>query len=56
MINENPPFFSLVTISFNQAKILKNCIENVLNQSFRDFEYIIQDPGSTDDSRAIKIL
>ena len=53
MIKENSPFFSIVTISFNQAKFLKNCIESVLNQSFRDFEYIIQDPGSTDTSRAI---
>jgi len=47
------PFFSIVTISFNQAIFIKDCIESVLNQSFKDFEYIIQDPGSIDNSRNI---
>ena len=53
MINKRKPFFSIVTISFNQEIYLKNCIESILNQSFKDFEYIIQDPGSTDNSRSI---
>ena len=53
MITKNTPFFSIVTISYNQAIFLKDCIESVLNQTFRDFEYIIQDPGSSDASREI---
>ena len=48
-----PPFFSIVTISFNQSRYIKQCIESVLQQDFQDFEYIIQDPGSTDSSREI---
>jgi len=47
------PFFSIVTISFNQGDYLKECIESVLSQNFDDFEYIIQDPGSQDNSRKI---
>lgn len=47
------PFFSIVTVSYNQSTYLRQCIESVLSQDFRDFEYIIQDPGSTDDSRQI---
>jgi len=47
------PLFSLVTISYNQGSFLDSCIKSVLNQSFKNFEYIIQDPGSTDDSRKI---
>ena len=47
------PFFSIVTISFNQSRYIKQCIESVLQQDFQDFEYIIQDPGSTDSSREI---
>lgn len=45
--------FSVVTISFNQSKYLKECIESVLNQGYPDFEYIVVDAGSTDGSREI---
>jgi glycosyltransferase involved in cell wall biosynthesis len=44
---------SIVTISFNQAKFLPDAIESVLQQDHPEFEYIIVDPGSTDDSRNI---
>lgn len=44
---------SVVTISFNQAEFLKECIQSVLNQAYANFEYIVVDPGSTDGSREI---
>ena len=44
---------SIVTISFNQEKYLAACIESVLNQTDCELEYIIVDPGSTDNSRKI---
>lgn len=44
---------SIVTISFNQEKYLRACIESILNQTNCDLEYIVVDPGSTDGSREI---
>lgn len=45
--------FSVVTISFNQAPFLRQCIESVLSQKGVDLDYIVVDPGSTDGSREI---
>jgi glycosyltransferase involved in cell wall biosynthesis len=47
------PFLSVVTISFNQAKYLRQCIDSVVSQKGDDVEYIVVDPGSTDGSREI---
>lgn len=44
---------SIVTISFNQSKYLRECIRSVLDQQYAEIEYIIVDPGSTDGSREI---
>ncbi|MFG6589230.1 glycosyltransferase family 2 protein [Sulfitobacter sp. MOLA879] len=44
---------SVVTISFNQAEFLRDCIESVLSQKTDDIEYIVVDPGSTDGSHEI---
>lgn len=44
---------SVITISFNQSKYIRKCIDSVLSQNYQNFEYIIVDPGSTDGSREI---
>lgn len=41
---------SVVTISFNQAKYISECLESVLSQDVNFLEYIVIDAGSTDGS------
>jgi glycosyltransferase involved in cell wall biosynthesis len=47
------PKVSIVTAFYNRVKFLPDCIESVLAQSFADFEYILWDDGSTDNSREV---
>lgn len=42
------PKFSIVTPCFNSARTLRETIESVSQQDFRDWEHIVMDGGSTD--------
>lgn len=42
--------FSIIIPVFNVEKELRRCLDSVLNQSFKDFEVIVVDDGSTDGS------
>lgn len=44
---------SVVTASYNHAPFLPARIDSILGQSYRDFEWIIVDDGSTDGSQEI---
>jgi len=47
------PAISVVMPAFNSARFIRPAIESVLGQTFRDFEFIIIDDGSTDDTLKI---
>lgn len=42
--------YSIITINYNHAEGLRRTIESVVNQTCKDYEYIIIDGGSTDGS------
>ena len=42
--------YSIITVNFNNKEGLHKTIESVIHQTFRDFEFIIIDGGSTDGS------
>lgn len=47
------PKISVIIPNYNHAAFLKQRIESVLNQTFQDFEIIILDDSSTDNSKVI---
>ena len=42
--------YSIITVNYNNRDGLRRTIESVIHQSYRDFEYIVIDGGSTDGS------
>lgn len=47
------PYFSIIVPTHNRAQFISQTIISCLNQSFRDFELLIIDDGSTDNTREI---
>lgn len=45
--------FSVIVPIYNKEKYIKECIDSILNQSFKDFELILVDDGSFDNCTAI---
>ncbi len=39
---------TIVVVTYNRKELLKECINNILNQSFKDFSLIVIDNSSTD--------
>lgn len=51
--NPPSPKVSVILSSYNHEKYISDAIESVLNQTFQDFELLIVDDGSQDNSREV---
>ncbi|MDD6812388.1 MAG: glycosyltransferase, partial [Lachnospiraceae bacterium] len=49
----NNPFLSIIIPVYNVANYLSACLDSILQQEFTDYEIILVDDGSTDDSSVI---
>lgn len=49
----NTPLFSIITICYNSAKTIERTIKSVLAQTFTDYEYLIVDGASKDNTLEI---
>jgi glycosyltransferase involved in cell wall biosynthesis len=44
------PFFSVVVPTYNRSRIVRRCVDSCLAQSFEDFEVVVVDDHSDDDT------
>ena len=51
--SNNNPMVSIIMPSYNQAKYLPETLDSVLAQSFKDWECLIIDDGSIDNTEEI---
>lgn len=52
MIN-NSPFFSIIIPTYNRAHVIHRAVQSVINQSFLNWELIIIDDGSKDNTKDV---
>lgn len=48
-----PPRVTVVVPAFNAAERIGRCLDSLASQTFRDFEVVVVDDGSTDDTAAV---
>lgn len=52
-MSKSSVLLSIITPTYNRGHLLKNCYESLLRQSDKDFQWIIVDDGSKDDTRDV---
>jgi glycosyltransferase involved in cell wall biosynthesis len=52
-MRRRPPKISVLTCCYNAEDFVEEAIESILHQSYEDFEYVLVDDGSTDNTLSI---
>ena len=52
----NKPLFSVLIANYNNGNYIQECIESVFAQDYKEWEIIIVDDASTDNSKSIYLL
>jgi len=47
------PKFSIITVCYNEAAHIRETLDSIVNQTFKDFELIVVDGGSTDGTKIL---
>lgn len=53
MFNKANPLVSIIVPSYNHEKYIVECIESIFNQTYKNFELIVIDDGSKDNSKKV---
>ena len=53
LYNEKKPFFSIIMLTYNSMDLVNSALKKVYNQVYRDFELILINDGSNDDTDKI---
>ncbi len=51
--NSDKPFITIAIPTFNRAGLLKDCVRAALAQTYRNFELVVSDNASTDDTGSV---
>lgn len=52
-MDSTKPLLTVYVTNYNYGKYIEQCLESIIGQSFRDFELLIIDDGSTDNSSEV---
>ncbi len=52
-MQQDKPLFSIITVTWNAAQVIEPTLRSVVSQSLGDYEYIVMDGASTDDTLAL---
>ena len=50
---KKPPLFSIIVPTYNQAEYLPRALDSLLRQTFDDWEAVVVNDGSTDNSAEV---
>ena len=53
MLDKKPLFISVCVTTYNRPHLIKDCIQSILDQSYKDFELIITDNSENDDTKIL---